>query len=71
MNQPASTCERPRLDALDDANTLAAALIADVGHLDAIDWLEDELAETRCQRAAAMLCNIIDAVEAQSRGRLH
>lgn len=55
----------------DSAEILAAALIADVGHLDAIDWLEDELAATDCPRAAAMLCKIIDAVEAQSRGRLH
>ena len=71
MSQPASTRERPQLNALNNATTFAAALIADVGHLDAIDWLEGELAQTKCPRAAAMLCNIIDAVEAQSRGRLH
>lgn len=71
MNQPVSTCERPQLDALDDTDTLAAALIADAGHLGALEWLENELAEAKCPRAAAMLCNIIDTVEAKSRGRLH
>lgn len=71
MNHTTSTRERPRLDALDDTDALAATLIADAGHLGALEWLEDELAVTDCPRAASLLCNIIDAVEAQSRGRLH
>ena len=71
MTQPAATCERTRPDAHDDIDALAAALIADAGHLGALEWLEDELAGTDCPRAASLLCNINDAVEAQSRGRLH
>ncbi|SEN16877.1 hypothetical protein SAMN05192583_2120 [Sphingomonas gellani] len=54
-----------------EAHMLAQELIADVGYLDALDWLEDLLAECDDQHEALYLTYVISAVEAASHGRLH
>ncbi|KQR81189.1 hypothetical protein [Sphingomonas sp. Leaf343] len=55
----------------DDAVTLAAALIAQVGAPAAIGWLEDRLVACDTEEEARACCSIIEAVEASVRRRLH
>lgn len=55
-----------------EARATAAQLIADLGcPVEAVMWLEDQLAGCDCERQAAALCDLIEAAEAVGRLRLH